>query len=109
SGGQRQRLGIARALLANPALLIMDEAMSALDTESEVELLRTLEELRQQIGVLLVAHRLAAARTADVICVFDRGRIAEVGSWDELMVRKKRLYAMAEAQLLIEPVSADAL
>jgi ABC-type multidrug transport system fused ATPase/permease subunit len=109
SGGQRQRLGIARALLANPALLVMDEAMSALDAESEVELLRTLEELRHQIGVLLVAHRLAAARSADVICVFERGRIAEVGSWNELMVRKKRLYAMAEAQSLTEHLSAEAL
>jgi ABC-type multidrug transport system fused ATPase/permease subunit len=109
SGGQRQRLGIARALLANPVLLVMDEAMSALDAESEVELLRTLEELRDQIGVLLVAHRLAAARTADVICVFERGRIAEVGTWNELMVRKKRLYAMAEAQSLTERAAVDVL
>jgi ABC-type multidrug transport system fused ATPase/permease subunit len=100
SGGQRQRLGIARALLTNPALLVMDEAMSALDAESEAELLRTLEELRQQIGILLVAHRLAAARTADVICVFEAGHMVETGSWNELMSRKKRLYALAEAQSL---------
>src|SRR5262249_32270382 len=92
SGGQRQRLGIARALLMNPALLIMDEAMSALDTESEAELLRTIEELRKQMGVLLVAHRLAAARAADVICVFEAGHIVEAGSWNELMARRKRLY-----------------
>jgi ATP-binding cassette subfamily C protein len=109
SGGQRQRLGIARALLMNPALLIMDEAMSALDTESEAELLGTVEELRKQIGILLVAHRLAAARTADVVCVLEGGRVVEAGSWNELMSRKKRLYALAEAQSLGEDRSVAAL
>jgi ATP-binding cassette subfamily C protein len=109
SGGQRQRLGIARALLMNPALLIMDEAMSALDTESEAELVRMLDNLRKDIGILLVAHRLAAARSADVVCVFENGRVAESGSWNELMARKKRLHALAQAQSLIEDRSVAAL
>lgn len=102
SGGQRQRLGIARALIRNPAVLILDEAMSALDAESEAELLGTLEELRTQMGVLLIAHRLAAARAADMIYVFEAGQIAEAGSWNELMARKSRLYALAQAQLFDE-------
>jgi ABC-type multidrug transport system fused ATPase/permease subunit len=109
SGGQRQRLGIARALLMNPALLIMDEAMSALDTESEGELLRTLDDLRNDIGILLVAHRLAAARGADVVCVFENGRLVESGAWTELMARKKRLYALAQAQSLTDNRSVAAV
>jgi ABC-type multidrug transport system fused ATPase/permease subunit len=109
SGGQRQRLGIARALLMKPTILIMDEAMSALDTESEAELIRTLDDLRKYVGILLVAHRLAAARSADVVCVFDNGRIAESGSWNELMARKKRLHALAQAQSLIEDRSVAPL
>jgi ABC-type multidrug transport system fused ATPase/permease subunit len=109
SGGQRQRLSIVRALLMNPALLIMDEAMSALDTESEAGLLRTLEELRKQIGILLIAHRLAAARRADVICVFEAGHIVEAGSWSELMARKKRLYELAEGQSLAEDHAVEAV
>jgi len=102
SGGQRQRLGIARALLTNPSLLLMDEAMSALDAESEAELLRTIEDLRKEMGILIVAHRLAAVRTADAICVFEAGRVVEAGTWNELMARRTRLYALAEAQSLAD-------
>jgi ABC-type multidrug transport system fused ATPase/permease subunit len=102
SGGQRQRLGIARALLTNPILLLMDEAMSALDTESEAELLSTIENLRREMGILIVAHRLAAVRTADAICFLDAGRVVEAGTWSELMARRSRLYALAEAQSLVD-------
>jgi ABC-type multidrug transport system fused ATPase/permease subunit len=93
----------------NPVLLVMDEAMSALDTESEAELLHTLDELRQEIGILLVAHRLSAARGADVVCVFENGRVVESGAWNELMARKKRLYALAQAQSFAENWSVAAL
>ena len=98
SGGQRQRLGIARALLANPVLLVMDEPMSALDGKSETELLQTVEDLRKEMGVLIVAHRLATARNADCICVLEDGRLVELGTWSELISRKARLHALFEAQ-----------
>lgn len=110
SGGQRQRLGIARALLTNPSLLLMDEAMSALDTESEAELMRTIEDLRKEMGILIVAHRLAAVRTANIICVLEAGRVVEAGTWNELMARRARLYALAEAQSLVQaPANGPAL
>jgi len=109
SGGQRQRLGIARALLANPILLLMDEAMSALDTESEAELLRAIEDLRKEMGILIVAHRLAAVRNADAICVMEAGRVVETGTWNELMARRARLYSLVEAQSSTEGRAVAAL
>jgi len=101
SGGQRQRLSIARALLSKPALLLMDEPTSALDSESEREILATLEELRQSIGILIVAHRLATVRGADCIFVLEQGRVVEQGNWSELIARRDRFHSLAEIQHLV--------
>jgi ATP-binding cassette subfamily C protein len=101
SGGQRQRLCIARALISNPSILLMDEAMSALDTESEADLLRTLDELRKEMGILIVTHRLSSVEHADSICVMEAGRVVESGTWDELMSRPSRLQSLVEVPEIV--------
>ncbi len=84
SGGQRQRLAIARALLKNSPILILDEATSHLDSESEALVQRALQTLMQHRTVIVIAHRLSTVRKADKIVVLDRGRIAETGTHEEL-------------------------
>jgi subfamily B ATP-binding cassette protein MsbA len=85
SGGQRQRLAIARAVLTNPSILILDEATSALDPESEARIQKTLRQFAHRRATLVIAHRLATIRLADLIAVLDDGRIAELGTYDELL------------------------
>jgi len=87
SGGQRQRLAIARALLKNPPLLILDEATSELDTESELLVQRALANLMAGRTVLVIAHRLSTVRRADRIVVLDRGTISEIGTHEDLVSR----------------------
>ena len=87
SGGQRQRLAIARALLKNAPILILDEATSHLDTESERLVQSALQNLMAHRTVIVIAHRLSTVRRADKIVVLDRGRIAETGTHDELVSR----------------------
>jgi ATP-binding cassette, subfamily B, bacterial MsbA len=87
SGGQRQRIAIARALLKNPPILILDEATSELDTESELLVQRALQNLMEGRTVLVIAHRLSTVRRADRIVVVDQGSISEVGTHEDLINR----------------------
>ena len=101
SGGQRQRLAIARALLADPELLILDEATSSLDTESESLIQQSLAELTRGRATLVIAHRLSTIRNANVIVVLEKGQIVERGSHEELFQKQGRYYDLYTRQAKI--------
>ena len=108
SGGQRQRIAIARALLKNAPILILDEATSHLDTESEVLVQRALHNLMTHRTVIVIAHRLSTIRRADKIVVLERGRIAEIGVHDDLILHGglyQRLHDLQylEADTVVNP------
>jgi len=100
SGGERQRLAIARVLLKDPAILIFDEATSALDARTERQVQAALEAATAGRTTFVIAHRLATVRHADHILVFDHGRIAEEGTFDELVARGGLFASLAGAQLI---------
>ena len=87
SGGEKQRMAIARTLLRNPPVLVLDEATSALDTQTERAVQDALERLAEGRTTITIAHRLSTVRDADQIVVLDHGRIAERGAHDELLAR----------------------
>ena len=98
SGGEKQRISIARAILADPKILILDEATSAVDTETELAIQKSLEQLEKGRTVLSIAHRLSTLRNATHLIVLDDGRVTEAGTHAELMEKKGTFYKLSQLQ-----------
>src|SRR5699024_5717555 len=98
SAGERQLLSFARALLADPTILIMDEATASIDTETEVKIQNALRRLLKGRTAIIIAHRLSTIREADNIFVLEQGRIIENGSHDELMEVKGEYFGLIKSQ-----------
>jgi ABC-type multidrug transport system fused ATPase/permease subunit len=102
SGGQRQRLAIARAILADPSILILDEATSSLDSESEAKIQDGLRRLREGRTTFVIAHRLSTIRTADQILVLEDGQIVERGTHQALLAKRGRYRQLYDKQYMLE-------
>jgi ATP-binding cassette subfamily B protein len=106
SGGQKQRLTLARALITNPPILVLDDALSSVDTQTERAILRALRETTRGKTVLVISHRISAVRDADLIVVLDEGRIAETGTHASL-VERGGVYAEIFQQQALEEELAE--
>ena len=104
SGGEKQRMAIARTILRNPPVLVLDEATSSLDTQTERLVQEALEQLAEGRTTIAIAHRLSTVRDADQIVVLDRGRVAEVGTYAELLARGGRFAELVEGDRPLEAV-----
>jgi ATP-binding cassette subfamily B protein len=109
SQGQRQLLAIARAALADPRILILDEATSSVDTRTERLIQHALEELLKGRMSFVIAHRLSTIRNADKVLVLDQGEIVERGTFNELMARKGSFYNLYMSQFRRDPEFQDAI
>lgn len=103
SGGQLQRIGLARALYTQPKLLVMDEATSALDAESESEINKALDEMRGKVTVILIAHRLNTIQRSDIVFLVESGRITDSGTFSELLNRNSTVQNLAELMAIQSP------
>jgi ATP-binding cassette subfamily B protein len=108
SGGQRQRAALARALAIDPALLILDDALAAVDTHTEEEILKRLRKFMEGRTTLLISHRISTVSIADHILYLEAGRVAEEGNHEELMALGKRYWSLARKQQLTEEIQATA-
>jgi ATP-binding cassette, subfamily B, multidrug efflux pump len=106
SGGQKQRTAIARAVIRNPRILILDDALSAVDTYTEEKILHNLRDVRANRTTLIVSHRVSTIRDADLICVLENGRIIERGTHDELIELNGEYADLYRRQLLEEELEA---
>jgi ATP-binding cassette subfamily B multidrug efflux pump len=107
SGGQKQRTAIARAVMRQPRILILDDALSSVDTYTEEKILAQLRGVMRERTSLIVSHRISTVRDADLICVLDEGHIVERGTHDELLARGGEYAALYERQLLEEELAAS--
>ena len=107
SGGQKQRTAIARALARDPAILVLDDALSAVDTETEAAILHGLRNAVSGKTAIVVSHRISAVRDADLILVLDEGRLVETGRHEELFARRGRYWELLRRQELEEVLTAD--
>ncbi|MFS8631511.1 MAG: ATP-binding cassette domain-containing protein, partial [Bacillales bacterium] len=105
SGGEKQRISIARAVLKNPRIIILDEATSSVDTRTEIQIQRAIKKLMQGKTSFVIAHRLSTIRNADLILVMDDGEIVESGTHEQLLAKKGKYYSLYKSQFAYEATS----